>query len=167
MKLTVAFFCTPGARGLTPKEGIMKDRASSVTLSGLRCPVCGTVQSRRTSAARANSFVCTRCHARVEVTVTRSLAVVLASVTMALSLGLAIGLQEPSFGLILAGAAAAFNWLGQSLRSFVAAPKLKVLTSGQDRDLPKNVLSTQRRHGATTATPRREPLLCPLVVTHD
>jgi hypothetical protein len=148
------------------KGGIMKRQTSFATLSDCRCPVCGASQSGKT-VAHDRSFACWRCHTVLEVTTSRSLTVLSASIVMSLSLGIAMGLQGPSFALTLVATAAAFNWLGQSIRGLALPPRLKVRPNAQAKGVPMNVLAAPRSDRIPRATRRRESLQCPLVVTHD
>ena len=148
----------------------MKDQASSAKLSNFRCPVCSAIQSPKTSGARNGSFACSRCHTALEVATSRSsrsLTVLWASIVLSLSLSIAMGLQEPSFALSVVGAAAAFNWLGQSMRKLGVAAELRVQPTSQAKGLPKNVLAPPRPDQPPRVTRRPEVLQCPLIVTRD
>jgi hypothetical protein len=157
---------TRGSRN-EPYGGIMKRQTSFATLRNFCCPICGATQSGRTSAAHNSSFACTRCHTVLEVTTSRSLTVLSASIVMSLSLSIATGLQGPSFALALVAAAAVFNWFGQSMRKLVAAPELRVRPNAHDKSLPTNVLTAHRPDQPRRTTHRHESLQCPLVVTRD
>ena len=148
----------------------MKGQFSVPTLSNFRCPVCGATQSGKTSAGHNGSFACSRCRTVLEVTTaqpSQSLTVLSASIVVSLSLSIAMGLQGPSFALALVGAAAAFNWLGQSMRQLVAAPVLRVRPNAQAKGLPMNVLAAPRTSRPPRAARRQEPLQCELVVTRE
>jgi hypothetical protein len=145
----------------------MKPQTSFATLSDFRCPVCGATQPGKTSAARNGSFACSRCHTVLEVTTSRSLTILSASIVVSLSLSIAMGLHGPSFALALVAGAAAFNGLVQSMRKLVAAPELRVRASAHDKSFPKNVLAARAPAQAPRATRRHESLQCPLVVTRD
>ena len=147
----------------------MKSQTSFATLSDFRCPVCGATQSGKTSGARNSLFACPRCRTVLEVTTSRSsqsLTLLVASIVIALSLSIAMGLQAPRFAMVV-GAAAVLNWLGQTMRNLVALPELRVRSNTHDKGLPQNVLSARRADTTPRATRRRESLQCPLVVTHD
>lgn len=126
----------------------MNGHASSTTLSDLRCPICGAMHPRKAGAAHNRSFACPRCHTVLEVTKPRSpqsLTALAASVVVALSLSIAMGLHGPGFALSLMGATAAFNCLGQLMRKVVAARELRVRPNAQAKGLPKNVLAGLRK----------------------
>jgi hypothetical protein len=145
----------------------MEGQTSFATLSSFRCPICGALQARKASIGHNSSFACSRCQTELEVTTSRSLTVLSASILMSLSLTIAMGLRGPSFALALVGAAAAFNWLGQLMGRFVAGPKLRVRPNAEGRGARKNVPSARRPDRRSRANRERGSLKCPLVVTHD
>lgn len=147
----------------------MKGQASVATSTNFRCPVCGATQFGKICTALNGSFACPRCRTVLEVTTPRSsqsLTLLVASIVIALSLSIAMGLQAPRFAMVV-GAAAAFNWLGQTMRNLVALPELRVRSNTHDKGLPQNVLSARRADTTPRATRRHESLQCPLVVTHN
>ena len=144
----------------------MKSQSSFATLTDFHCPICGASQAGNASTSRNSAFACSRCWNVLEVATSRSLTVLSASIVVSLSLSIAMGLQGPSFALSLIGTAAAFNWLGQSIRSLVVSPRLRVRPNAQVKGVPMNVLAAPRSDRSPRPTRRHESLQCPLVVTH-
>jgi transposase-like protein len=147
----------------------MNGNASSMRLSGLRCPICRAMHARKTGIAHNGSFACWQCHTVLEVTTSRSsqsFTLLATTIGIALSLSIAIGLQAPRFAMVV-GAAAVLNWLGQTMRNLAALPELRVRPNAYDKGLPKNILSAHRADPHPKAARRRESLQCPLVVARD
>jgi len=147
----------------------MNGNASSMRLSGLRCPICRAMHAGKTGVAQNGSFACWQCHTVLEMTTSRSsqsFTLLATAIGIALSLSIAIGLQAPHFATAV-GAAAILNWLGQMMRNLVALPELKVRPNAYEKGLPKNILSAHRADPHPKAARRRESLQCPLVVARD
>jgi hypothetical protein len=158
---------TMGSEKGAPEEEIMKCQTSLASPSYCRCPVCSAIQAGMTSAAGNRSFSCPRCHTGLQVTASWSLAVLSGSILLSLTLSFAMELRVLSFTLVLVGATAVFNWLGQSVRSLVVAPRLTVRPSVQKSASPRTVLSRHRPNRSSRLTYEPGSLRCPLVVTHD
>jgi hypothetical protein len=158
---------TMGSEKGAPEEGIMKAQTSFASPGYCRCPVCGASQAGMTSAARNRSFACSRCHIGLQVTESPSLAVLSGSILISLFLSFALGLRVVSFTLILVGATAVFNWLGQSIRRLVVVPRITVRPKALNPASPRTMLSTHRPARSSKLTYERGSLRCPLVVTHD
>jgi hypothetical protein len=147
----------------------MNGNASSMRLSGLRCPICRAMHPRKTGIANNGSFACWQCHTVLEVTTSRSsqsFTLLATTIGIALSLSIAIGLQAPRFALVV-GAAAILNWMGPTMRNLVALPELKVRPNAYEKSFPKNILSAHRANPHPKAARRRESLQCPLIVARD
>jgi hypothetical protein len=147
----------------------MNGNASSMRLSGLRCPICRAMYAGKTGIAHNGSFACWQCHTVLEVATSRSsqsFTLLATCILIALSLSIAIGLQAPHFAMVV-GAAAVLNWLGQTMRNLAALPELRVRPNAYDKDLPKNILPAHRADPRAKAARRRESLQCPLVVARD
>ena len=158
---------TMGSEKGAPEEGIMKAQTSFASPGYCRCPVCGASQAGMTSAARNRSFACSRCHIGLQVTESPSLAVLSGSILMSLFLSFALGLRVVSFTLVLVGATAVFNWLGQSIRRLVVVPRLTVRPKALNPASPRTMRSTHRPDRSSKLTYECGSLRCPLVVTHD
>ena len=159
----------PGSTERAQKEKTMGGQPLSTAPSDFRCPVCGAMNARKAVTSRNRSSVCPRCHTVLEVTTSRSsqsLTFLAASIVIALSLSIGMGLQAPRFAMVM-GAAVALNWLGQSIRNLVVVPELKVRPNAHDKGFPENVRSAHRADPTPKATRRRESLKCPLVVTRE
>jgi uncharacterized paraquat-inducible protein A len=120
----------------------MKDQASFAPLSDCRCPVCGAIKAKMTSAARNSSFACSRCHTELGLTAWAPRAVLSASILVSLSLSVAMGLWGLSFTLALVGAIVTLKWLGQFMKKLVLAPNLRVGPNTQGLGSPKHALSS-------------------------
>jgi hypothetical protein len=158
---------TMGSEKGASEEEIMKSQTSFASPGYCRCPVCGAIQACMNSAAGNRSFACPRCHTGLQVTASRSLTVLSASIVMSLSLSFALGLRVLSFTLFLLGATAVFNWLGQFIMRLVVAPRLTVRPKDQKPASPKALPSLHRPNRSSRLTYERGSLRCPLVVTHD
>jgi hypothetical protein len=145
----------------------MKGQASFATLSDCRCPICGAIKAKMTSAARNSSFACSHCHTELELTAWAPRVVLSASILLSLSMSVAMGLRGLSFTLALVAATVAFKWLGQLMEKIVAAPKLRVRPNAQGLSSPQNVLADHPPDRSSRRTSGRESIQCPLVVMHD
>lgn len=150
-----------------PEEEIMKSQNSFASPGNCLCPVCGAIQADITSVARKRSFACSRCSTGLQVTESQSLAVLSGSILMSLSLSFALGLRIVSFTLVLVGATAVFNCLGQFIWRLVVVPRLTVRPNALNLASPKTMPSPARPNRSSKLTYEPGSLRCPLVVTHD
>ncbi len=111
--------------------------------SSTGCPVCGVVIAPCLIPSDGGvSFPCTRCRSQVELVACDPVPVLAASVALSVGLCLTLELQGLAFAGTAIGLTALFYWLGKTLRSMLATPKLqKSQSRGKMLHVPKSVHS--------------------------
>jgi hypothetical protein len=155
------------SEGCGLEEGIMKGQPSFATLIDCRCPICGTIKAKMTSAGRNSSFACSRCNTELELTAWAPRVIFSASILLSLTLSVAMGLRGLNFTLALVGITVAFNWLGQLMEKIVAVPKLRVRPNAEGLNSPKHVLPAHLPDRSSRQTFDSESIRCQLVTMHD